>query len=144
MTTMLLSVVAAFCSTDARADRAATSSEREGIETAIHGYWCSYLPPDVRPCTRWSLTDSAIRISTAPGRASWGFAHLTARSGFPANDEISTAQNLFLHKAHGRWSVTGWFRVLNYDDCSAASRGTHVPLVVLQDFGLCAQLIPPR
>jgi hypothetical protein len=123
-------------------DRAATAAERHAMDTAVDAYWCTYLPHNLRPCTQWKVKIDVHRVSTK--LPTWGLSQFDASGGpapaDPAKPEVGTFQNVFMHRVAGKWVVAGAFQSLVYSSCAAAAAGTHVPLVALQDLGLCDRL----
>jgi hypothetical protein len=135
----LLAVSAAVGATPT--DRAANPAEHAAFDAAVHAYWCSYLPRDLQPCSQWKLKESVHRISTKS--PTWGLSQFTADGPPPKNaakPEVGVFQNVFLRLKAGKWSVVGAFQSLVYNNCPEAAAGTHVPLAVLEDFGLCERL----
>lgn len=135
-----VALAAAVFAAQAGAARKATPAETKAIDAALRTHWCGYLPKGYGPCSAWHLKLTVKHVST--GIKGWALAQIDASGPKQMTTTFAPFQNVFLHEnADGSWADRGWFDSLVYRTCKLAAHGTKVPEEVLDEFGLCDQLI---
>ncbi len=139
-TTTVLAIVAVFaaiCALTASAAKQPTAVQRTAITSAVQRFWCSYIPKNEGPCSRWTVHVPSVLVSTVD--PSWGLARMTDRTA--GKTALPAGFNVFVHKGGKMWKVFKWFSTLRGLTCAAAAREAGVPEPVVNDFGLCATIV---
>jgi hypothetical protein len=117
--------------------RAPRVAERRQIDAAIHSWWCSYLPSNDGPCSRWTLETNLARLSTVV--PSWGYARFTDQATGGSTD-LPGQISVILRRGPSGWHVFRWFIGIRALTCAQGAHEVGIPLRVMQDLGMCKLL----
>ena len=132
-----LLVVAFVVTATAAAATKPTPAQSKAIVAAAQKWWCSYIPKNEGPCSRWTVRAPSILISSAD--PTWGYAQL--RTHTSGKTELPAGLNALVRNVKGKWTVYGWFIALQGMTCAAGAKDVGVPYAVVRDLGLCSTLV---